>query len=110
MTVPTTGSVEAITDQNGRFILEGVPPGHYLVNATKAGFALIVDSAEMPAVDIIEGRAFTGVEISLTKGGAMTGRIVDPRAEPVAGVLVSGLGQCAGQDHGWTSGTTARVC
>jgi len=109
MTVPSPGSLEAITDQNGRFILEGVPPGHYLVNATKAGFALIVDPAEMPTVDIIEGRAFTGVEISLTKGGAMTGRIVDARGEPVAGIMVSALRQSVDQATGGIGAFTAQM-
>jgi len=97
MTVTSPRSLDAITDQNGRFVLEGVEPGHYLANARKAGFAPIIDPAEMPAVDVIEGRAFTGVEISLTKGGAMTGRIVDARGEPVAGIIVTALLQSVDQ-------------
>jgi hypothetical protein len=109
MTVTSPRSLEAITDQNGWFVLEGVAPGHYLVNATKAGFAPIVDPAEMPAVDIIEGRAFTGVEISLTKGGAMNGRIVDARGEPVAGIMVSALRQSVDQSTGGIGAFTSQM-
>jgi protocatechuate 3,4-dioxygenase beta subunit len=109
ITVVSPSSLQAITDQNGRFVLEGVAPGHYLVNATKAGFAPIVDPAEMPAVDIIEGRAFTGVEVSLMKGGAMTGRVVDARGEPVAGIMVSALRQSVDQRTGGIGAFTAQM-
>lgn len=92
-TGPAGGLPEAITDQNGRFVLEGVPPGRYYVNATKIGFVAIADPTEMPALEIVEGRAFTGVEISLTKGAAINGRILDARGEPLAEVMVSALRQ-----------------
>ncbi|HEV8346926.1 MAG TPA: carboxypeptidase-like regulatory domain-containing protein [Vicinamibacterales bacterium] len=90
-TVTAPGSLETITDQNGRFVFDAVEPGRYLVNANKAGFAPITDPLDMPALEIVEGRAFTGVEVPLMKGAAMTGRIVDAGGEPVSGLMVSAL-------------------
>jgi hypothetical protein len=90
-TGPAGGPPEAVTDHNGRFVLEAVNPGRYRVNATKTGFAQIIDPLDMPELEIVEGRAFTGVEVSLTKGAAITGRIVDASGEPLSGIMVSAL-------------------
>jgi hypothetical protein len=86
------GSHEAITDQNGRFVLESVSPGRYRVHATHPRYASMVED-DMPEIEIAEGRAFAGVEISLAKGAAITGRLVDARGEPQAAVMVSALRQ-----------------
>src|SRR2546423_4150512 len=109
MTVPPGGPPEAITDQNGRFVLEGVDSGHYRVNATKVGFAQIIDPLDMPELEIVEGRAFTGVEVSLTKGAAITGRIVDGSGEPLFGITVSALKQGVDRTSNRMMALTAQI-
>jgi hypothetical protein len=108
-TGPAGGLPEAITDQNGRFVLEAVHPGRYYVNATKIGFVAIADPTEMPALEIVEGRAFTGVELSLTKGAAMTGRIVDASGEPLSGIMVSALKQALDRTSNRMMALTAQM-
>ena len=63
----------AVTDVNGRFVLEGVAAGTYHVNVQKAGFAPISDPAEPPpTITVSAGQSLDTVVFRLQKGGAIT--------------------------------------
>lgn len=80
----------ALTDGEGRYRLEGVPPGTFLLQAicslaqrTPASRQISVGSEDL--VD---------VELRVEQGGSLRGRVVDARGQPVAGrnVLVVPVG------------------
>jgi hypothetical protein len=82
------------TDENGRFSFEGVAPGQLRITAQKQGFAF--EPTDAPVIDARAGAAIT-VELSLRRGGALTGRILDERGEPLSEIRVSAMRQLAGR-------------
>jgi 5-hydroxyisourate hydrolase-like protein (transthyretin family) len=66
------------TDANGTFDIRGVAAGEYQLKVTKTGYLPTSTTA----------RAGTPARVSLTKAGAITGRIIDALGEPLARVPV----------------------
>lgn len=69
------------TDARGEFLIPGVRPGEYTVVAREGGRAPGI------AVVVVEPEAEARVEVLLSEGGFVTGRIVDPDGRPLAGRL-----------------------
>jgi protocatechuate 3,4-dioxygenase beta subunit len=70
----------------GAFELEGLPPGTHVIEAWAPGFAL--GSSE--PFEVVPGSASEGVTVRLTRGGSLSGLVVDGRTgAPVAGAEVS---------------------
>jgi len=82
----------AVTDVNGRFVIEGVAAGEYHVNVQKAGFAPISDPTEPPpTITVAAGQSLDNVDFRLQKGGAITGRVIDANGEPVPEVSIMAM-------------------
>lgn len=64
------------TNANGAFDIPGVPAGRWLVRAQKTGY--IMYGANMAPVEI-SGGTVTIPEIRLDRGGAISGRLLDPK-------------------------------
>lgn len=76
------GELSATTDAEGRFALEGLRPGGYVLRPLPAG------ASEQTSILRAGTRTSTGrddVEVRLLAGGTIRGRLVDARGEPVAG-------------------------
>ena len=69
------------TDARGDFLMPGLRPGEYTVVAREGGRAPGV------AAVVVEPEAEARVEILLSEGGFVTGRVVDPDGRPLAGRL-----------------------
>jgi protocatechuate 3,4-dioxygenase beta subunit len=69
------------TDARGEFLIPGVQPGRYTVVAREGGRAPGI------AVAAVDAEAETRVELLLSEGGFVTGRVVDPDGRPLAGRL-----------------------
>ena len=82
------------TDDEGRFVLGGVPAGSYSVFASKPGTfaetAFGQSSPDAPArlISIKAGDAVQ-IEIGLLRGAIVSGRIFDQTGEPLALAVVS---------------------
>jgi hypothetical protein len=84
----------ATSDDAGRFVFRGIPPGRYMLQAIKAPFVPMNYGAtrlERPgtAVAVSEGQTITGLVIRMTRGAAIEGRVLDQSGEPMAGALVA---------------------
>jgi protocatechuate 3,4-dioxygenase beta subunit len=79
-------SLETSTDAEGRFTLEPLRPGRYDVSATATGSA---KSGSGRHLALHMGEELTGVEIRLSPGAVVRGRVVTPAGGPVAGAQVS---------------------
>jgi Carboxypeptidase regulatory-like domain len=79
---------QAITDQDGRYTFEGVAPGRYRVNVLKGGILPPADPANVPTVILAAGQVINDWSVSVQKGGAIAGRILDPFGEPLVDVTV----------------------
>ena len=67
------------TDARGEFLMPGIRPGEYTVVAREGGLAPGI------AAVVVEPETEARVEVLLSEGGFVTGRIVDPDTRPLAG-------------------------
>ena len=61
--------------EDGSFVLEDVPAGRWTVEAFAPGY----QSGSASAVTVGEGEAAEGVDVRLSKGGVITGRVLESR-------------------------------
>jgi hypothetical protein len=92
------------TDDQGRYELKDLPAGRYSIVAFKAGYLTLAYGQTRPLeagrgapvagwpVDLLEGQALDKVDISLPRGGVITGHVVDEYGDPVPDAQVSTLG------------------
>lgn len=77
--------LDTIADENGRFDIPGVPEGKgYTVSATAPSIAL----EEVHGVSVIPGQA-TVLTIRGHQGARVSGRVLDPSGEPMAGANIA---------------------
>lgn len=78
-----------MTDEDGRYAFDNVPTGSYNINVEKTGLVPVVlggphSPAAPPAVvQVSPGQSLNGVDRRLQKGGIITGRLLDPKGEPL---------------------------
>jgi Carboxypeptidase regulatory-like domain len=85
------------TDDEGRFVAEGLPAGNYTVCYYPAGQDLVGECWEdiEPAtpsrtpIEVGDGRQVTGIDAVLVRASYLRGTVTDSRGAPVEGALVS---------------------
>lgn len=81
---PLVASAVVVTDADGAFVLEGVPPGLGEVQAEHGERA----SARTGALRLSAGEVRDAIELVLPDGGVIEGRVVDARGFPRGGVPI----------------------
>jgi len=74
------------TDEDGRFIAEDLRAGAYIINVSAFGYVMPGQSSG--ALEPAVYRPGDSVNITLVKGGIITGKVVGARGEPVVAVSV----------------------
>jgi protocatechuate 3,4-dioxygenase beta subunit len=82
------GSPAARSDAEGRYRIDGVPPGEYHLTADAEGFAQADAGAEATKVVVPEEGGERSLDVLLSAAAAITGVVTDGRGEPVAGARV----------------------
>ncbi len=87
--VEATGSSSTIerADQEGRFVLRGLPAGRYRVTARSETLRAAASTGGV-AVELATGEDRSGVDIGLEAAASIAGRVVDADGHSVAGVRV----------------------
>jgi hypothetical protein len=80
------------TDQNGRFAIRGLEPGRYRVAVQKSGYAMPFAPGAATSIDLAAGEE-GAVSLSLQRGAAIVGRVVNEAGEPVINVRVMAMRQ-----------------
>lgn len=84
--------VDGTTDDNGRFQLNGLKAGDWRVTISKGGYYPWYIGQrrpfEIPPPVSIAARQRLEVDIPLTRGGVIAGRVFDQSGEPLAGLQV----------------------
>jgi hypothetical protein len=85
-----------ITDETGRFQLTQVPAGPYLIQAMAPAFIgpkYQMSVREGIAINLADGETVEGVDIALTRGGVITGKVIDADGQPLVleNIQVTGL-------------------
>ena len=84
-------ALAGVTDAQGHFAVENVPPGAYDLDARTANLRLIPARADNQYhVQLADGRTSDGTELFVYAGHALHGRVIaTPGDEPLAGVTVT---------------------
>ncbi len=83
----------AITDDTGAFRIGALPAGRFTIKVEKPGFIPSMYGARRPArpgttLVLAEGARLANLNVTLWRGAAIAGTIVDQRGRPVAGIAV----------------------
>jgi hypothetical protein len=87
------------TGSDGAYRIRGLSASKVAVLATAAGFA----EARSRQVAIDRGQVVTGVDLVLTPGTILVGKVTDQRGAPVIGAQVTATPVTAGRDAGATA-------
>ena len=76
------------TANDGRFTFAGLPAGHYIVSARKAGYAPTTFGQRRPdlppiPIDLEAGDVFQDAELRMPRSAAISGRIIDEFGDPL---------------------------
>ena len=87
------GGRNSVTDEEGRFSFVALPAGRFTLTASKPGFASVAYGAKKPGrqgtpIQLADGQAITNANISLARGGVITGVVVDEYGEPAPNTQV----------------------
>jgi uncharacterized protein (DUF2141 family) len=85
----------ALTDDSGRFSFTNLPAGRYSIDATKRGWVTASVGARAVgrpgrATNVAEGERTT-VRLRMTRGGVITGTILDQNGQPPTGLVVRAM-------------------
>jgi hypothetical protein len=81
--VPSDGQHQAMTDRDGRFAFARLDGGAYLLQVAKGGFAPAPRNAVVARITIKPGEVLDDIRLSLLRGGAIAGRVVDGTGEVI---------------------------
>lgn len=90
---------QSFNDPRGEFTLEGVSASEYIVEASAPGYA----PSFSQNFSMVPGKSVTGMIVRMTKGGSMSGRIVDATGKPV------GRARIQTKDNEWTDDDFAQI-
>jgi len=88
------GGRTVTTDDQGRYQITELAMGNYTVTASKSGFVDAVFGQRRPLqpgtqVQLADGQTVADIDLRLTRGGVITGRVADEDGEPLARALVT---------------------
>ncbi len=87
------GGRSTVTNDQGQFTFSALPPGRFTMTASKAGYVDVLYGAKKPGrpgtpIQLGAGQKMEGANITLPKGGVITGVVVDDSGEPSPGTQV----------------------
>jgi Carboxypeptidase regulatory-like domain len=82
----TSGTLSAVTDEKGRFVVANLPPGVYTLEASATLFV----RARKHRLNVAPDQRL-GVDVQLTPAAVITGHVFDERQRPLPSVRVEAL-------------------
>ena len=84
-----------LTNDDGVFSFDAVPPGRYAVGAVKEGYVAFNFGARRPGRPgtsiALRGGEVRRLDMAIPRGAAITGIVTDPDGQPAAGITVVAL-------------------
>ena len=96
MSMEGRGGGVTSTDANGNYEIKELPAGRYNITAGKGGFVQGNYGQRRPGepgtpIDLSDGQTADKVNFVLSRGGVISGRVVDDGGEPVSGTQVAAV-------------------
>jgi hypothetical protein len=96
LTAGRSVSADTSSDTAGRYQFTQLDPGSYTLTFIKGGFVSVQFGQKLPSdppkrIDLKDGQKLEGIDIALTRGGAIEGRVTDESGEPVVEAIVSAM-------------------
>ena len=87
------GGRSTVTNDQGQFTFSALPPGRFTMTASKAGYVDVPYGAKRPGrpgtpIQLAAGQKMEAANITLPKGGVITGVVIDDSGEPAPGTQV----------------------
>jgi protocatechuate 3,4-dioxygenase beta subunit len=81
---------QAITDAQGHFVIDDVPPGSYSIRAGRMGYAnpapggvSVLEGGATRTVTVVAGERTENASLTMVRAGAIYGRILDTTGKPL---------------------------
>jgi hypothetical protein len=92
------GVKTALTDSEGRYEFKELPAGRFTVNVSKSGYVPVQYGQSRPfesgrPIELSDKQDLDRADISMPRGGVISGRILDEFGEPVADAMVTTMRQ-----------------
>jgi protocatechuate 3,4-dioxygenase beta subunit len=81
--------LSALSDNNGRFRIVGVPPGRYSLRAEHDGYFPPDSAVPIPILHVASDEHIDDISLRLRRGGAISGKLLGLDGKPLAAVRVS---------------------
>lgn len=96
MSMEARGGGVTSTDAEGNFEIKELPAGRYNITATKGGFVTGQFGQRRAGdpgtpIELVDGQTADKVNFTLSRGGVISGRILDDGGDPVSGTQVSAM-------------------
>ena len=100
--VDDASTQQTVTDRGGRFTFKDLIDGRYAIHATKPGHVgrnYGARARNKPGVILAvrNGGSIVGLDLELSRGSAISGRITDQSGAPIAGIEVSAIERIASE-------------
>jgi hypothetical protein len=87
-------SRSTITDDEGRFAFDGLPAGRFTITASRRAFITASFGSTAPGrpgtpITLEAGQQISGIEIALTRGAVIAGRVTNTDGEPMPGSAIA---------------------
>lgn len=79
------------TDAEGRFKLEMIPPGSYIVTITRDGYVPVEAKPRGMMITVVEGQNLADQTYKMATAGLIAGKIVDADGDPMSGLAVQAI-------------------
>ena len=95
---PEAGARTALTDTDGRYEFKELPAGRFTLNASKSGYVPVQFGQNRPfesgrPIELADRQVLEKADITMPRGGVISGRVLDEFGEPVADALVISMRQ-----------------
>ena len=90
------GSKTAFTDAQGRYEFRDLPAGRFSVSVSKSGFVTMQYGQSRPyesgkQIDLADAQVMEKADVTLPRGSAVSGRVLDEFGEPVSDASVTAM-------------------